>query len=123
MVAIDYGLRHIGVAAGQMVTRQASPVAEVSSSAGKTNWADLEKLLTEWQPDLVLVGLPLNMDGSESDMSQNARAFARKLTNRTGYATEMVDERLSSAEARARDGSHAVAAQVIFETWVSACDS
>ena len=67
---------------------------------GIPDWAQVEKLLSEWQPDLVVVGLPLNMDDSESDLSNRARKFARRLQGRFAVEVEMVDERLTSREAK-----------------------
>ena len=89
----------------------------------------VEKLLKEWKPDLVIVGLPLNMDDSESELAVRARKFAQRLHGRFGVAIEMADERLSSYEAKgevmARGGSRdygknpvdSIAARLILESW------
>jgi len=123
LLAFDFGLKHIGVAAGQTRTCTASPVTTVSAKNGKPEWVHLETLLKEWQPSLLLVGLPLNMDDSESDMSKRARKFARRLNARFNLPVEMVDERLSSFEANYHDvdatKKHAIAAAIIAQTWFS----
>ncbi|MCP8899934.1 Holliday junction resolvase RuvX [Gilvimarinus xylanilyticus] len=132
LLAFDYGTRSIGVASGQTATGSASALTELRARDGIPNWDEIKKLLDEWQPDLVLVGLPLNMDGSESDFCPRTRKFANRIHGRFGVAVEMVDERLSSFEAkeehRAAGGSShyksdpvdAIAARIILETWLNA---
>lgn len=127
LLAFDYGTRSIGVANGQTLTASASPLTELKARDGTPNWQQVEQLLNEWQPDLVLVGLPLNMDGTESDFAQRARKFARRLHGRFGVQVAMVDERLSTQEAKAIAGHRdsyrddpvdAIAAQLILESWL-----
>ena len=98
LLAFDFGLRQIGVACGQTLTSSARGLCITKASDGIPNWDDLRALIDEWKPDLLLVGLPLNMDGSESELSQLARKFARRLHGRFALETLMVDERLSSHE-------------------------
>ncbi|WP_020210994.1 Holliday junction resolvase RuvX [Gilvimarinus chinensis] len=131
ILAFDYGTRSIGVATGHSKTRMASPLTELRARDGIPNWDDIQKLLDEWQPDLILVGLPLNMDGSESELSKRARKFGNRLHGRFGLTVEMVDERLSSFEAKAEhraaggsshyksDPVDAIAARLILETWLN----
>ncbi|MCV6606244.1 MAG: Holliday junction resolvase RuvX [Porticoccaceae bacterium] len=127
LLAFDYGTRSIGVAVGQTITCSARPLTELRARDGTPNWDDLKKLLEEWQPELVLVGLPLNMDGSESDFAVRARKFARRLHGRFGARVLMVDERLTTREAKSmadpqdsyRDHPvDALAAQLILESWL-----
>ena len=122
MLAFDFGLRHVGVAAGQTVTRSASPLTTLRARHGRPRWPEVMELVRTWRPAKLLVGLPLNMDGTESDMSARAREFATALARRTGIDTELVDERLTTREAargHARRGSeHARAAALIAETWL-----
>lgn len=99
-MAFDYGLRHIGVAVGQQMIQSANPLAVIKARDGVPDWMAIEKLLREWQPELVLVGLPLNMDNSESAMSEKARKFSRQLEGRFNKKTELVDERLTSFSAK-----------------------
>ena len=131
LLAFDFGLKHIGIAVGQTVTGTANPLQTLKARNGKPDWDDLAALVGQWQPGLLLIGLPLNMDDSESDMSQRARRFAAALSRRTGIEHEMVDERLSSFAAKEITSSdshgisghglaaHSLAAALIAETWLN----
>lgn len=119
VLAFDFGLRHIGVAAGQTVTGTASPLTTLRARDGKPDWPELAKLVADWSPARLLVGLPLNMDGTESEMCERARRFAAELERRTGLPTELVDERLTTREANEAGGTHAHAAALIAETWLN----
>jgi putative Holliday junction resolvase len=128
-MAFDFGTRRIGVASGQEMLGTGRAVAMLPARDGVPEWVRIEALLKEWQPDLVLVGLPLNMDDTENDMCARARKFGKRLHGRLHVAVEMVDERLTSFEAKgevmaeggSRDyGQHGVddrAAVLILETW------
>ena len=130
LLAFDYGTKNIGVASGQMITRSANSLAPLKAKDGIPNWNQIEKLLAEWKPDLVLVGLPLNMDETESEFSVRARKFANRFHGRFGVKVEMVDERLTSFEAKSevmgRGGSRdyknnpvdSIAARLILESWL-----
>lgn len=127
-LAFDFGLKQIGVAVGQTLTGTASPAAIIKARDGQPDWQQVEGILKEWRPTLLLVGLPLNMDGSESDFCQRARKFARRLHGRFGLETLMVDERLSTREAKTRSGPREsyredpidnLAAQIILESWLN----
>ena len=131
LLAFDYGLKHIGVATGQSVTATATPLSILPAKDGTPDWGEIEKLLKEWQPDVVVVGLPLNMDDSESEMSARARKFAARIHGRFGVKVELVDERLSSFEAKIEDRGmetgeasrdktiDAVAASLILQSWMN----
>ena len=108
----------MGVAAGQTVTRTASPIGSLAAIDGKPDWAALDQIVKEWRPDCLIVGLPLNMDDTESEMSRAARRFGARLGERYGLAVDFADERLSTFEAVGRGGDHATAAQIIAETWL-----
>lgn len=99
VLAFDFGLRYIGVASGQSITATASPVTTLSTQDGAPTWAEVKALVSEWRPTRLLVGLPLNMDDTESDMSERARRFAAQLEKRMQLPVTLVDERLSSREA------------------------
>jgi len=102
VLAFDFGKRRIGVACGDTVSRGASPLEAVTAAQGGPRWELVDKLMREWQPDLVVVGLPYNVDGSDSDMTSAARGFAAELKRRFSLEVAMVDERYSSREAQAR---------------------
>lgn len=147
VLGFDFGLRHVGVAVGQELTATATPLGTIPARDGRPAWAGIEALAREWRPDLLVVGLPLNMDGTESELCTRARAFARRLAGRLGRPAVMVDERLSTRAAwdqttdapqrrgrgadpagRRRGGhraraagrsDHALAAVFILETWLA----
>jgi len=138
ILGFDYGARRIGVAVGNRLTSSARALEIVNNGAQGADWRRLDALLREWHPQLLLVGLPLTMNGDEQANSRAARAFAVALQERYGTPTQMVDERLSSreaaqrfAEGRARGESRrkhaqnldAVAAAIIVETWLNHTDS
>ncbi|HLV77896.1 MAG TPA: Holliday junction resolvase RuvX [Marinobacter sp.] len=129
ILAFDFGTRRIGVAAGQEMLGTGQPLTMIPARDGIPDWSAIEALLAEWQPDIVLVGLPLNMDDTENDMCARARKFGKRLHGRFHVTVDMVDERLTSFEAKgevmaaggSRDyGRHGVddrAAVLILETW------
>ena len=102
VLAFDFGLRRIGVACGDTVSRTAAPLDAVPVGVGGPRWEVIEALLREWQPALIVVGLPYNVDGSDSVMTQAAREFANDAARRYGLHIALVDERYSSREAEAR---------------------
>jgi putative holliday junction resolvase len=129
LLGFDFGLRRIGIATGQGLTDTASPLMAIKARDGIPDWDALERLITEWMPSALVVGLPLNMDGSDSEMSARARKFANRLHGRFGLPVHLADERLSTHEARAitgyrgragdQDGAlDAAAAACILERWL-----
>ena len=100
IMGFDFGTKKIGVAIGQMVTATATPISIIRVEKGVPNWFMLEKLINQWKPERLVVGLPLNMDDSHSNMSRRALKFSSELENRFGIAVSNVDERLSTFEAR-----------------------
>lgn len=129
VMAFDFGTRRIGVASGQEMLGTGKPLAMLAARDGIPDWEQIGRLLEEWQPDRVLVGLPLNMDDTENDMCARARKFGKRLHGRFHVEVEMVDERLTSFEAKGdvmasggsrdfgRDGVDDRAAVLILETW------
>jgi putative Holliday junction resolvase len=102
VLAFDFGYRRIGVACGDTVSRTARPLTAVAAGPGGPRWDAIAALLREWQPSLLVVGLPYNVDGSDSDMTRAAREFAADLGSRCGLQVALVDERYSSLDAGAR---------------------
>lgn len=129
VMAFDFGTRRIGVASGQELLGTGKPLAMLPARDGVPDWEQIGRLLEEWKPDRVLVGLPLNMDDTENDMCARARKFGKRLHGRFHVDVEMVDERLTSFEAKGdvmaaggsrdfgRDGVDDRAAVLILETW------
>lgn len=132
-LGFDYGARRIGVAIGQELTRTAEPLTTLAASAGRPDWVALDKLVAEWRPDALVVGLPLNMDGTEHEVSEAARRFGNRLQGRYNLPVHLVDERLSSIEAEshlresrlpkqkrhAKEAIDQVAARLILESWLA----
>lgn len=100
ILAFDYGLRRIGTAVGERCTGTASPLGTVRVTRSGPDWGAIERLLRDWQPGLVLVGVPRLPDGSEGSFAPNARRFAAELGERCDVTVEMADETLTSREAR-----------------------
>lgn len=131
ILAFDYGLRQIGVAVGNGLLATTQPLAILRARDGIPDWRELENLISEWQPDLLVVGDPLNMDGTPSELGARAAKFGRRLHGRTGLPVTMVDERLSSFEAKqaSREQGHrgdykqqpidSYAAELILQTWLA----
>nr|WP_315398314.1 Holliday junction resolvase RuvX [uncultured Duganella sp.] len=102
--AFDFGVKRIGVAMGNTMIRQAQPVKVISAVDSATRFADIAALLDEWQPDRLVVGLPMHPDGAAHEMTARARKFANQLNGRFNLPVELVDERYSSAVITARRG-------------------
>lgn len=132
LLAFDYGHRRIGVAVGQTFTGSANALAVVSVSS-QPDWQAITTIIKEWKPVALIVGLPLAADGSETDMSKDARGFGAGLQDRFGIPVLYEDERLTSigaderfSAARAQGGARrkdaakkdAMAAQIILENWL-----
>lgn len=100
IMGFDFGKKYIGVAIGQEITGSASPLGSIKANDGIPNWDVLAKYLTEWQPDLIVVGLPLNMDGSEQQLTLDAKKFGNRIAGRFGLKVEFQDERLTTADAK-----------------------
>ncbi len=100
IMAFDFGTQKMGMAVGQSMIESANPLALFPMKDGIPNWDELLKIVKQYQPTLFLVGLPLNMDDTESELSARSRKFARRLRHQTNIETLMVDERLTTREAR-----------------------
>ena len=121
IMGFDFGMKRIGVAVGQKVTQTASGLTVVQACDGIPRWEYLDKIVLDWQPEKFIVGLPLNMDGSKSEMSQKAHKFSRRMSSRYNIQSEMFDERLTSFEARDHEEKthiDAIAARLILESWL-----
>ncbi|MBE0457884.1 MAG: Holliday junction resolvase RuvX [Pseudoalteromonas prydzensis] len=102
VMGFDFGTTSIGVAIGQELTGTASSLTAIKAKDGIPNWDFIKKYVDEWQPDLLVVGLPLNMDGTNQEVTFKAKKFANRLHNHYGLPVETQDERLTTADAKAR---------------------
>jgi putative Holliday junction resolvase len=100
VIGFDFGKKYIGVAVGQEMTGSASPLGSIKANDGIPNWDLLSNYLKEWQPDFIVVGLPLNMDGSEQQLTLDAKKFGNRIAGRFGLKIEFQDERLTTADAK-----------------------
>ena len=100
IIAFDYCEKKIGVAVGQTSTNTSSPLQIIFNKDNKTNWISISSLLDEWKPDLILLGKPLNMDGSDSEIMKKVDKFYKELKSIYDADIEFVDERLTTFEAR-----------------------
>ncbi|WP_027965723.1 Holliday junction resolvase RuvX [Halomonas halocynthiae] len=131
ILGFDFGTRRIGVAVANELIGKARELPALPARDGIPDWQQVASLVKEWQPDLFVVGLPLNMDDSESVMSTRARKFGKRLYGRFGVPCEMADERGSTREAKtiAKQAGHrgnyraesvdGIAAVLILESWLA----
>lgn len=129
ILAFDFGTNSIGCAVGQSITETAQGLTAFKAQDGIPNWEIIAAVIKEWQPQLLVVGLPLNMDGTEQPLTARAKKFANRLQGRFGLPVELHDERLTTTEARseifARGGYKAlkkgkidsISACLILESW------
>jgi putative Holliday junction resolvase len=128
VIGFDFGLSKIGIAAGQTITKTASSIAILKAHKGVPNWDEIAKIIKSWQPQALVVGIPLNMDGTEQPLTRAARQFAKQLENRFKLPIYEADERLTTREAwyqiTERSSKHydkvdSLAACLILETWMN----
>jgi putative Holliday junction resolvase len=131
VLAFDFGEKRIGVAVGDLGLRIAHPLTTIRAEDNATRFAEIAKLIAEWRPARLVVGLPMHADGTEHEVSRLARRFAQRLEGRFGVPVALVDERLTSraAESRMRESGvredkikaslDAAASQEILESYFS----
>lgn len=132
VLAFDFGTKRIGVAVGQTVTQSARPLETIAAKEGEPQWAAIDKLIKKWLPDALIVGIPLNMDGTEQRITATARQFVAQLATRYQLPIYEMDERLTTKDAReqlfneggfkALQGGQVdqLAAQLILQNWFAA---
>ena len=132
VLAFDFGVSKIGVAVGQSLMQTAQAITPLKARDGTPQWEQIQKLIDAWKPNILLVGLPLNMDGSDNDITTRARRFSNRLNGRFNLPCVLWDERLSTREAKeiALERGHrgnfhdapidSFAAQLILESWFNA---
>tara|TARA_B100000676_G_scaffold201701_1_gene198078 strand:- start:112 stop:534 length:423 start_codon:yes stop_codon:yes gene_type:complete len=133
VMAFDYGLRNIGIAIGQNITKSASTFYAIKAKEGVPDWVKLDSIIEEWEPGLIIVGDPFNMDGTKSEFQKKIAKFSTELIKRYEIELQMIDERLTTKEAKERiqdkpDGikdsanKHSISAQIILEDWFRSVD-
>ncbi|MEH6825450.1 MAG: Holliday junction resolvase RuvX [Motiliproteus sp.] len=129
ILAFDFGTTRFGVAVGQALIATATALKPIPAKEGIPDWSRIAALVTEWQPEAFVVGLPLNMDGSLCEMSHRARKFANRMHALYDRPSYLMDERLTSHEAKGyhlagggtadfkKHSMDGLAAQLILESW------
>jgi putative Holliday junction resolvase len=100
LLSFDFGMKRIGVAVGQRITKTANPLTTLAAKAGEPDWHQVDALVKKWRPDAFIVGIPLNMDGTDQPMTHAARHFTQSLIKHYALPTHEVDERLTTKAAR-----------------------
>ena len=129
LMAFDFGMKRMGVAIGQVITHSATPLETLPMKDGVPAWENISRLIQRWKPDALIVGIPLNMDGTDQPITHTAREFAIQLAEKTNLPVHPMDERLTTKAAREQlflDGGYkalqsgqvdAYAAKLILENW------
>jgi putative Holliday junction resolvase len=129
-LSFDFGTQRIGVAFGQSISGTARPVCVLKANDGIPDWEQVGGVIAEWSPDVLVVGLPYNLDGTESELLKRAVKFGNRLNGRFHKPCYGMDERLSSRAAieqvmketgsmNKKSGIDDIAAQIILENWFS----
>tara|TARA_B100001564_G_C20570956_1_gene638313 strand:+ start:522 stop:944 length:423 start_codon:yes stop_codon:yes gene_type:complete len=130
ILGIDYGKKYIGYAIGNDITLSSSTQGTISYKNQKKIFQEIQDLIKEWEIKLIVLGLPINMDASESKMSKEVRSFQKKIKKLLNIECKLHDERLSSFEAKQQmgiikktkkqvnPGIDGLAAKVILESWL-----
>ncbi|CAL4326600.1 Holliday junction resolvase RuvX [Buchnera aphidicola] len=132
VIAFDYGIKNIGVAVGENITRKGRPLNILKTNGGKPNWNGVKNLLKCWEPKIIIVGLPLNIDGTKQNTTKQSEKFAYLLKCKFNILVTMHDERLTTVEAKSimfnqggfkallkKEKIHSLAAVIILESWLS----
>jgi len=127
LLGFDYGTKKIGIAVGQTITATATPVTTLLAKQQKPDWDKISELIATWQPEALVVGMPFDLDDTETENAPRAQRFARQLEGRYHLPVYMADEKLTSMVAlqelrgkRIQYGdADAFAAKLILETWLS----
>jgi putative Holliday junction resolvase len=128
LLGFDFGIKRIGVAVGQSITRTVTPLITLHNTNQTPDWQAIGKLIAEWQPAKLVVGLPLHLDGTSQPLTARAQRFGNQLKGRYNLPVEMVDERLTSHEAESelvkrrsksvKSDIDALAAALILQSWL-----
>ena len=124
LLAFDYGVKRVGVATGNTLTRQAQPLRTIAAE-GEARFQQIGKLIAEWQPDALVIGVPFHPDGQPHENTVRARKFGRQLHGRFGLAVHEVDERYSTTEAHSAGASDldAASAAILLQQYFNATNA
>ncbi|MBN1684932.1 MAG: Holliday junction resolvase RuvX [Gammaproteobacteria bacterium] len=129
-LGFDYGTKSIGVAIGQTITKTAQILTTLKAIDGEPNWDEIGELIKKWRPDAIVVGLPLNMNGTEQPLTEKVRVFIQEMKSHFHIPVYPEDERLTTVEARAelferggfrslkKKAIDALSAKLILESWM-----
>lgn len=136
VLGFDFGMKYIGVATGQTITKTATPLTSIRATNGIPDWDEIAALIQEWRPSVLIVGSPLNMDDSVQHITLCAHKFARRLKHKYNLPVHLVDERLSTWEAKQQlqlqtarptatqlNQLNAQAAAILVEQWLQFIES
>ena len=128
LLGFDFGTKRIGISVGQVLTGTARALTTIRSRNMQPDWENISKLINEWQPDALVVGIPLHMDGSEQELTHLAKRFGNRLHGRYNLPVYPIDERLSSYEAETlleqqssgfdKSDIDSMSAQLILQSWL-----
>lgn len=130
-LGFDFGTKHIGIAVGQTLTQTAQALTSLKAEKGIPKWDEIQTLINTWKPEGLVVGLPLNMDGTEQPLTRQARKFTEQLKEHFHLPVHSMDERLSTVEARShlfetggfkaltKSAIDSLSAKLILENWLS----
>jgi len=128
VIGFDFGTHWTGIAVGQTITAQARPLQAIKSKNTRPNWQAIEKILNDWLPEKLIVGLPTDFDGKPQEMTEPIKKFSRQLYGRFHIDVELVDERLTTREAyqiaidsgefKSKPEIDSIAAVLITESWL-----
>lgn len=131
IIGFDFGMKNIGIAIGQELTHTANPLTVIKAKDGIPDWQQVAAIIDQWKPQLLVVGLPLNMDGTEQEMTAAARRFGNRLNGRFNIPVDWQDERLTTFEALEQLGIQSkmqsnkrgdvdrISAQLILQSWLN----
>lgn len=129
IISFDLGKTNVGIAIGQTITKTATPLTTLKANKWEVNWIEIEKILIEWKPSIIVIGLPLNMNGTMQNTTKKAFNFAKKIYKKFSINFEFQDERLTTIESKEylfnlggskflNKNINSEAAAIILETWI-----
>ncbi|QCI17922.1 Holliday junction resolvase RuvX [Buchnera aphidicola (Acyrthosiphon lactucae)] len=131
VIAFDFGIKKIGVAVGENITKKGRPLNVLNAHNGHPNWDTVKNLIQYWQPKFIIVGLPLNINGTKQKITNESEKFANLLKYKFNIVVKMHDERLTTVEAKSiifkkngfkglkKEKIHSYAAKIILESWLN----